>query len=239
MNWSTAYLLVFHGSRYAVSAIAASHLAQMLRAKLPNPLVNTAALELAALPLHQNIVNFAQVAIAEGYQTIQIVPLFLSQGVHVRKDIPAELAQAQQQLGTSINLRLTTYLGGYPAMAALLAQQSAQISSPTAKRILLAHGSRLAGGNRPYENLADQLDAVNAYWSVAPDLTKVVRYLVSQNTDTISIILYFLFPGKITQAIADQVTQLQAEFPQTDLILTQPLAAIPELADIIIEHLNI
>ncbi len=236
---STAYLLVFHGSRYAVSAIAASRLAQMLTEKLPNPLVSTAALELAALPLHQTIVDFAQVAIAEGYQTIRIVPLFLSQGVHVREDIPAEIAQATKQLGTSIDLELGAYLGSYSKMAALLAQQSAPISSSTGKRILLAHGSRLARGNRPYENLASKLDAVNAYWSVPPDLTKVVRYLVNDNIDTISIILYFLFPGKITQAIADRVTQLQAEFPQTDLILTQPLAATPELADVIIEHLNI
>ena len=81
------------------------------------------------------------------------------------------------------------------------------------------------------------MDAVNAYWSVPPDLTNVVRSLVSEDTDIIEIILYFLFPGKITQAIADRVGQLQAEFPQIDLILTQPLAETPELADMIIEHL--
>ncbi len=237
MNLSIAYLLVFHGSRYAVSAIAASRLAKLLTEKLPNPLVSIAALELAALPLHQTIVDFAQVAIADGYQTIRIVPLFLSQGVHVREDIPNEIAQAQTKLGITIDLELVSYLGSYPEMAALLAQQSAHITSPTAQRILLAHGSRLAGGNSPYESLAGKLDAVNAYWSVPPDLTNVVRSLVSEDTDIIEIILYFLFPGKITQAIADRVGQLQAEFPQIDLILTQPLAETPELADIIIEHL--
>ena len=238
MNLSIAYLLVFHGSRYAVSAIAASRLARLLTEKLPHPLVSTAALELAALPLHQTIVDFAQVAIADGYQTIRIVPLFLSQGVHVREDIPHEIAQAQTKLGTTIDLELVSYLGSYPEMAAFLAQQSAPITSPTGKRILLAHGSRLAGGNSSYESLAGKLDAVNAYWSVAPDLTKVVRSLANENTNAITIILYFLFPGKITQAIAEKVEQLQAEFPQIDLILTQPLAETPELADVIIEHLT-
>ena len=238
MNLSIAYLLVFHGSRYAVSAIAASHLAKLLTEKLPFPLVTTAALELAAIPLHQSILDFAQVAIAEGYQTIRIVPLFLSQGVHVREDIPAEVAQATNKLGATINLELVSYLGRYPEMTSLLAQQLPEIASPKAPRILLAHGSRLATGNRPYESLAEQLDAVNAYWSVPPDLTKVVKSLVSENTDTIVIILYFLFPGKITKAIADRVAELQAEFPQTKLILTPPLADNPELADIIIEHLN-
>ncbi len=239
MNLSIAYLLVFHGSRYAVSAIAASRLAQSLTEKLPLPLVTTAALELAAIPLHQSILDFAQVAIAEGYQTIRIVPLFLSQGVHVREDIPAEIAQATTQLGTTINLELVSYLGGYPEMASLLAQQAPKLPSLKTKRILLAHGSRLAAGNRPYESLAEQLDAVNAYWSVPPDLTKVVRSLVSENTEVISIILYFLFPGKITQAIADRVQQLQAEFPQTKLILTPPLADNPELADIISYQLSV
>ena len=239
MNLSIAYLLVFHGSRYAVSAIAASHLAQLLTARLPNPLVTTAALELATVPLNQSIVDFAQVAIAEGYQTIRIVPLFLSQGVHVREDIPAEIAQARQKLGTTINLELLSAVGSYPEMASLLAQQSLKIAPTTAQRILLAHGSRLAGGNRPYQTLATQLNAVNAYWSVSPDLTNVVKSLARENTDTIVIILYFLFPGKITQAIAEQVQQLQVEFPKTDLILTPPLAPTPELADLIIEHLTL
>ncbi len=239
MNLSIAYLLVFHGSRYAASAIAANRLAQLLTEKLPLPLVTTAALELATRPLHQSIVDFAQVAIAEGYQTICIVPLFLSQGVHVRQDIPAEIAQARSQLGTKIKLEVTSYVGGYPAMATLLAQQAEQIAPPTASRILLAHGSRLAGGNRPYQTLATQLNAVNAYWSVSPDLTNVVKSLASENTDTIVIILYFLFPGKITQAIADRVNQLQTEFPQINLILTPPLAPTPELADIISYHLTV
>ncbi len=234
---SIAYLLVFHGSRYAISAIAASRLAKLLAEKLPNPLVSTAALELSAWSLHQTIVDFAQFAISEGYQTIRIVPLFLSQGVHVREDIPHEIAQAQKKLGNTIDLELASYLGGNPEIAALLAQQSAQITSPRTKRILLAHGSRLVGGNLPYESLAAKLSAVNAYWSVPPDLTKVVRSLACENTDIILIILYFLFPGKITQVIADQVGKLQAEFPQIDLILSQPLAETPELADIIIEHL--
>lgn len=224
---------MFHGSRYAASAMAASHLAQLLSQKLPNPLVTTAALELAALPLHQNIIDFAQFAIADGYQKIQILPLFLSQGVHVREDLPAEIAQAQEQLGTTINLELLTELGGYPEIASLLAKQFTQIAPPTATRILLAHGSRLAGGNRPYEALAAKLDAVNAYWSVPPDLSKTVRASISKNTDTIVIILYFLFPGKITQAIADQVKQLQVEFPRVNLMITPPLAATPELAEII------
>ena len=239
MNLSIAYILVFHGSRYAASAMAASRLAQWLSEKLPNPLVTTAALELTSLPLHQNIIDFAQFAIADGYQKIQILPLFLSQGVHVREDLPAEVAQAQEKLGTTINLELLAELGSYPEMPTLLAKQSARIAPPTAKRILLAHGSRLAGGNNPYETLAAKLDATNAYWSVPPDLSKTVRALISENTDTIVIILYFLFPGRITQAIADQVAQLQVEFPQIDLILTPPLAATPELADIISYQLSV
>lgn len=235
-NLSIAYLLVFHGSRYASTAIAATRLANLLTESLPNPLVSTAALELAALPLEESIFDFAQVAIADGYQTIRLIPLFLSQGVHVREDIPQAIAQAKQKLGTTINLELASYLGGCPEMAALLAQQSAQIAPPTAKRILLAHGSRLAGGNRPYETLATELNAINAYWSVCPNLAEVVQSLVKNHSNTIEIILYFLFPGKITQAIADQVTQLQVEFPQTDLILTPPLVDVIQHWPLTIDH---
>ena len=239
MNLSIAYLLVFHGSRYAVPAIAAARLAQLLTEQLPNPLVTSAALELATLPLHQNIIDFAQVAIADGYEKIQIIPLFLSQGVHVTKDIPEEIAQAQDKLGSKIKLELVPALGSYPEIFTLLAQQSVTKNLPNTKKILLAHGSRLAAGNCPYEIIADKLNAVNAYWVVKPDLKRVIQSLAKKNIDTIEIILYFLFPGKITQAIADQVTQLRAEFPQMNLLLNQPLDATPELANFIIENLDV
>ncbi|NEP61366.1 MAG: sirohydrochlorin chelatase, partial [Symploca sp. SIO2G7] len=66
------------------------------------PLVGTATLELAPSPLHEQIQQFANLALRVGCQEVQLLPLFLLPGVHVMEDIPAEAAQAQANLGDSI-----------------------------------------------------------------------------------------------------------------------------------------
>lgn len=200
------------------------------------PLVEMAVLEFTDVPLSQSIVNFAQKAIAYNYQKVEIIPVFLSAGVHVREDIPLEIAQAKQKLGeTTISLELLDYVGNYPQLTALIAQQFTQIAAQ--RRILLAHGSRLSPGNVASEQLAKEVNATNAYWTVQPDLTSVVQSLVKQNISSIAIVPYFLFSGRITEAIAFQVTELQSKFPQTKLLLGQPLGATPKLAQIICDYI--
>ena len=49
----------------------------------------------------------------------------------------------------------------------------------------------------------------------------------------IAILPYFLFPGGITDAIANHLVQLQLKFPGVTLQLAAPLGVNMELADII------
>ncbi|WP_144871997.1 sirohydrochlorin chelatase, partial [Hyella patelloides] len=168
------------------------------------PLVEVAVLEFADVPLSQSIINFAQKAIAYHYQKVEIIPVFLSAGVHVREDIPLEIAQAKQKLGdTIVSLELLDYVGNYPQLTALITQKFTQIAAQG--RILLAHGSRLSQGNVASEQLAKKVNAINTYWTVQPDLTSAVQLLVKQNISSIAIVPYFLFSGRITEAIAFQV----------------------------------
>jgi sirohydrochlorin cobaltochelatase len=191
--------------------------------------VGTGTLELADQPLHQQIIQFAQ-RVRAGCTQLQILPLFLLPGVHVMEDIPAEVNLAQQALLPNVVLRQHPYLGSHSGLIDLLvSHQSAESADAW---ILLAHGSRRAGGNQPVEAIAAQLGLIPAYWSVSPDLSQQVQQLIDAGHRRIGILPYFLFAGGITDAIAQTVAHLAQTFPQATLHLAPPLGdsdALPHL----------
>ena len=197
------------------------------------PLVETATLELAPLPLNEQIQEFASKAVTLGCDRIQVLPLFLLPGVHVIEDIPQELAIAQDYLGEAAVIEQRPYLGSHPDLAQLLVRQRATIGADTT--ILLSHGTRRTGGNQVVEAVAEQLGAVAAYWSMKPTLEEQIPGLVAQGYQQIVILPYFLFSGGITDAIAQQVATLNQQFPQIQINLGQPIAATVELADLVLD----
>ena len=271
---SSAYFLVFHGSRDPRTRLAASRLRQLITIKfkskniltkskniltrqnyvgrdvsvlqpemvttldLPKiPLIEVAALELAPLSLNESLVKFTLKAYQKGFKQIKVLPLFLAPGVHVREDIPSEIACAITQinnLNNQVTIELSPYLGKYSGMIQLLSRKFRELSGES--RILLAHGSRLPTVERYYQSLATELNAVTAYWSISPSLAQQVIAQIAAGRKKIAILPYFLFSGRITQAIAKEVATLQAEHPQVELILGQPLGATEALAEIIVEE---
>lgn len=251
MSSASAYLLVFHGSRDPRPQQAVERLSQLVMRRLQErqqsaggwpepaiersdwshtaPLVGTACLELGPAPLHQQVVQFARQVWQSGCPQIQVVPLFLLPGVHVKEDIPAELAIAQPLL-PSVTLHLRPHLGSHPDVKRLL-----PVPSSEAAVILLSHGSRRPQGNEPVERLAQQLQTWPAYWSVQPSLEDQVRLLAAQGYGQIKIIPYFLFPGGILDAIALQLTHLTQQFPGVEFQLTEPIGPSPALAELVVD----
>lgn len=263
---SSAYLLVTHGSRDPRPEIAIEHLAQsvaqqlqgrewrsetiarvgspvvshnMRSSKMSIPPVGTAVLELAPTPLHQQIQQFAEQVFAQGYQHLQILPLFLLPGVHVMEDIPAEVAIARQVLSADLALEIRPYLGSHPQLAQLLINpvEPSETSATTGK-ILLAHGSRRSHGNTPVEEVAARLGAVPAYWSVSPSLESQVNEFIQKGYQTIAILPYFLFEGSITDAIEQEVQRLAQQFPYAQLHLGRAIGPTPQLAELVIQLLR-
>ncbi|WP_250125840.1 sirohydrochlorin chelatase [Chroococcidiopsis sp. CCMEE 29] len=213
-----------------------SSAANQLAVPLAERLVGAACLELSALPLHEQIKEFGDRAVAAGYNRVQVVPLFLLPGVHVMEDIPEEVAIAQQHLGQKLKLDLRPYVGTHPDLSHLLANQLAATKADA--WILLAHGSRRAGSKQPVEAITKQLKAVSAYWAVAPRLEARVKQLVGVGHRQIGIVPYFLFAGGITDAIAQSVEQLQGQFPSVNLYLAEPLGASAELANLVLDLID-
>ncbi len=208
-------------------------------ASLQEPLVGTAVLELATQPLHEQIRQFGDRvasleqnrAVASESYCIQVLPLFLLPGVHVMEDIPEEVAIAQAAFGSQLKIDIRPHLGTHLGLSRLLASQFASITADA--RILLAHGSRRAGGNQSVETIARTLEAVPAYWSVPPSLEDRVKAFVEAGKEEIAILPYFLFAGGITDAIAQTVERLSQQFPSAKLQMAEPIGASAELADLI------
>lgn len=271
MTLSSAYLLVFHGSRDRRTQFAASNLGLLLTKELKSkfksktiltqqnylsknsdfsqsamittldlpkvPLVEVAPLELTSISLNESLVDFAQQASQKGFKQINVLPLFLAPGIHVQEDIPREITSAIKQINNPVTVELSPYLGKYSGIVPLLAQKFDELSGQT--RILIAHGSRLAKVAHYYQSLASQLNAVIACWSVAPSLEEQVKAQIASGKQKIAILPYFLFPGRITDAIAEKVEILQEKYPQVELILGQPLGTTEALAKLIAEEVEI
>jgi sirohydrochlorin ferrochelatase len=254
----SAYLLVSHGSRDPRSEVAMEQLVRLLsyspaQISVSNQqrsgnnhlqrsptvdisptkqlLVDKAYLELSPLSLAQQIVEFSDRALTQGYNKVQIVPVFLLPGTHVKEDIPAQVAIAQQTLG-EVRLDLQPHLGTHPGLVQLLAKMA---TKDIETWILLSHGSRRPGAKEPVKAIAKQLNAIDAYWAIAPSLESRVQALANAGYQQIGIIPYFLFAGGITDAIAQSVAQLQMRWPSINLHLTAPIGASAELAGLIWE----
>lgn len=225
-------LLVAHGSRDPRPQQALNLLAKRLGERSGFPNVGTATLELALLPLHQQIQEFAKLSQSWGYSQIQILPLFLSSGVHVNADLPAEIAIAQEQLGSEIQLNLLPYFGSkINRLAALIATKMATVEIE--HWILIAHGSRHPGGNQPIEQLATQIKAIPAYWSVSLNFETQIKALILSGVHQIGIISYFMFSGGISDAIAQSLQPFSQEYPTVEFYLISPLEIDDKLVDLI------
>lgn len=200
------------------------------------PLVDTATLELGHAPLHEQIRQFASVALAAGCNQLQLLPLFLLPGVHVMEDIPEEVALALTSLGGAIAIKQLPYLGAHPGLRKMLAKQLATVNADA--KILISHGTRRVGGNELVVATADALGAVVAYWSMTPTLEEQIKVLAGAGHQQIAILPYFLFSGGITDAIAKSVSSLQEQFSDLDLTLCNPIGVSSELADLVVDLID-
>ncbi len=200
------------------------------------PLVGTACLEAGEWPLHQQILEFGRRAGAMGVQTIQIVPLFLLQGVHVMRDIPAEVRLAQPAL-PKLALNICPHLGSHPGLAGLLRQkwQTSPQPGPAQSLVVLAHGSRQPRGNDSTYALAKALGGTAAFWTMTPGLESQMIHLIQAGLSQLTILPYFLFTGRTTDAIIQATEELAERFSGINLRLLPPLGPSVDLANLVID----
>jgi sirohydrochlorin cobaltochelatase len=252
---SVGLFLVLHGSRNPLYNESVQEFTDLVRQEWmevtgvrqeSQTWLDVGFLEVHPLPLHQQIAKFADRAFAQGIQRIQVLPLFLLSGVHVREDIPAEVAAAQQLINPNITLETLPHLGSYHKALARFMMIQMVIENQKNSRsvwILFSHGSRRPGGNALVSEMANHLaslstvEVVTSFLSVSPSLSDRVTELVNRGYTgytEITILPYVLFPGELTKAIANTVTELRQRFKEIQINVVEPIGPSVHLAKLIL-----
>ena len=250
------HLLITHGSRNVRSQQSAEQLRSCIETYL-NPdrsqsgseqdlgqraeqRIGHAVLEGGTTPLHDQILDYAAQARAEGLGRLQLLPLFLMPGVHVMEDLPQEVALAQKKLvdrDPTFKLSTLPYLG-HQLQAHPQSLSSAWGSESGVAKILLSHGSRRSDSTLLSEQFADSIGATTAYWSIEPSLTQTVERLFREGYEEIQVLLYFLFPGGITAAIEESIVELRQSYPRLNLTCKSTLDQISDFPKFIADVLQ-
>ncbi|MFC5472548.1 sirohydrochlorin chelatase [Paraherbaspirillum soli] len=112
-----ALVLFAHGARDPAWAAPFERLQQLIQAQLPTVHVALAFLELMQPDLPQLLAQLAASGVAE----VSVVPVFLGQGGHVRRDLPLLIEQARQQHPT-LSIEVAQAAGEQPEVLSAIAQ---------------------------------------------------------------------------------------------------------------------
>ncbi len=121
MTKKSAVILLAHGSRDPHWLAPFTQMLEQIREQSPSTKVELAYLELAEPNLESKIEELAD----QGFSQLEIIPLFFAAGKHLRKDVPHEVEQIQQQLqqrGLNIKVELHGPIGLEPEVATAISQ---------------------------------------------------------------------------------------------------------------------
>lgn len=119
----SAIILFAHGARDPAWALPFRAIQSAVAASDQTKKVELAFLELMqpALP------DVAEQLIQEGVQSITVVPLFMAQGGHLKKDLPV-LLDALREQHPEVNVTLTPAIGDVPELTQAIAQWVIQVA---------------------------------------------------------------------------------------------------------------
>src|SRR6266581_8306542 len=124
---SSAVILFAHGAREPEWARPLERVRDRLRAA--GVRVELAFLEIMSPSLDEAAARLA----GEGIGTVVIVPLFLAQGAHLKRELPAMVAKIRKR-HAKIEFRVTSALGDSPEIVAAIAEWVQRATRRTRKK---------------------------------------------------------------------------------------------------------
>ncbi|WP_428954836.1 sirohydrochlorin chelatase [Streptomyces sp. cg35] len=229
-----ALVLVAHGSRDPRALATVGELAGRIREQRPGLTVRLAHIE-----LNEPLLTDVLAGLPDGGRAV-LVPLLLSRGHHVKRDLP-RAAEAAAHLLT----RVAEPLGPHPLLVDVLHERlreagwPAHLSERGRRRtgvVLAAAGSRdpqaAVDTRRTAGLLARRLGVpvVPAYASgSAPDVATAVRALAARGRHRVGLASYFTAPGRFA-------TETAAAFAEARGVVAAPLGAHPDLARLVLHR---
>lgn len=226
-------VLVAHGSRDPRALSTVRTLIERVRELRPH-----LSLHLGHIELNEPLLadTLASLAAEDGADGAVLVPLLLSRGYHVKRDIPEMAARAR------VRTRVAAPLGPHPLLVETLHTRLVEAGWRTdmtdAERrtsavVLAAAGSRdpdsAVDTRRTAHLLAHRLGVpvIPAYASTAtPTVDTAIRALAARGRDRVAIASYFTAPGRFA-------TECARAAPWT---ASAPLGTHPAMADLLLHR---
>lgn len=111
-------LLLAHGSRAQETLQTMEKVAQMVRRRLPGSLIQVAYMEFCEVNIEKGLALLME----QGATTVKVIPYFLFEGIHIREDIPAQLA-AFQEKHPHITIHMGKAIGADERLAEIIAER--------------------------------------------------------------------------------------------------------------------
>ena len=111
-------LILAHGSREKSTENTLHEVVAMLKARSPECVIETAYLQFSDVNLEVGLDKLA----TQGIKNITVIPYFLFDGVHIREDIPAELAEYRKN-NSDIKISMGKTLGAHHKLAEILLER--------------------------------------------------------------------------------------------------------------------
>jgi sirohydrochlorin ferrochelatase len=224
-----ALVVVAHGSRDPRTLNTVLELLDQVREQRPDVPVHLGHIELNEPLLPDTLASL-------GTAEAVLVPLLLSRGYHVKRDIPQMAAAADART------RVAAPLGPHPLLVETLHARLVEAGWPTeadeetrgtAAVVLAAAGSRdpdsAADTRRTAQLLSDRLGVpvVPAYASAAtPTVDTAIRALTARGRHRVAVASYFTAPGLFATKCAEKAPWIAAA----------PLGTHPAMADLILHR---
>ncbi len=120
----TGIILLVHGSRLPEAQATLHILKELVAQESHYDLVEGASLQFNQPDLPAALATMA----ARGMERVVVVPLFLSQGVHMKKDIPDLLAKEQARY-PQMDIVMTNNIGAHRKLAEIIMERIQEVSS--------------------------------------------------------------------------------------------------------------
>ena len=120
----TGVLLLAHGSREGDTEITMGRITAYVKETLGNGMVEEAYLQFREKNLEAGLLSL----MSKGADTIRVVPYFLFEGVHIKEDIPAELAEFRKK-HPGVEITMGKTLGADRRLADIVADRIRELES--------------------------------------------------------------------------------------------------------------
>lgn len=239
----TALLLIGHGSKDPAGQEEFSGLVRMVSGRSQFPLVQQASLK----HVHPLIAEGIDLCIQKAADRIIALPLFLTNGGDMKKNIPEELEKGRKK-HPQITIMYGPYLGVEEKLTEIILERIQEVSMtvPPSERglLLVGRGSSDVDAPKDIFRTAEILKERLGYRTVHVSFTEIIRPTILEGVEScvdekakeILILPYIIFTGIIVGRIRDHVEQARYVFPEVPLHLGRYIGVHPKLADLVLQR---